>query len=113
MGQNDYRVEFLSAVLHDMTEIISSFIMTGSKNGAVRIKDKMNNAVARVATFPYSGVTVPDDKLSKSGYRMVIVEKYLIFYRVFENEHKVVFYRVLNGARNYPILLQKINSDTE
>lgn len=113
MEQNDYRIEFLSAALHDMTEIISSFIMSGSKNGAVRIKDKMNKAVARVATFPYSGVKVPDDKLSKSGYRMIIVEKYLMFYRVFENEHKVVFYRVLNGARNYPILLQKINPDTE
>lgn len=113
MELNDYRVEFLSAAFHDMTEIISSFIMAGSKNGAVRIKDKMNKAVVRIVTFPYSGVTVPDDKPAKSGYRMVIVEKYLMFYRVFEKEHKVVFYRVLNGARNYPILLQKINPDTE
>lgn len=113
MEQSEYQIEFLSAAVHDMTEIISSFVMLGSRNGAVRIKEKMNKAVKRIAVFPYSGVIVPEEKLEKSGYRMVIIEKYLMFYRVFEDEHKVVFYRVLNGARNYPTLLQKINLDAE
>lgn len=113
MEQSNYQIEFLSVALHDMTEIISSFIMLGSKNGAINIKDKMNKTAKQIAAFPYSGVIVPDEKLGKSGYRMVIVGKYLMFYRIFEDEHKVVFYRVLNGARYYPTLLHKFDLDAE
>ncbi len=112
MEQNDYQTEFLTTAVHDLTEIISSFIMLGSKKGAIRIKEKINKAVKLVAAFPYSGVVVPEEKLEKSGYRMIIIEKYLMFYRIFEDEHKVVFYRILNGARNYPALLNKVNPDS-
>ena len=37
---NSYKVEFLADALNDMTEIISSFVMLGSKQGAVRIDRK-------------------------------------------------------------------------
>ena len=73
----------------------------------------MNKAALQIAEFPYSGVTIPDEKLAKSGYRMVIVEKYLMFYRILENENKVIFYRVLNGTVNYPNLLKRIDPEAE
>lgn len=109
-----YNAEFLPAAINDMTEITASFVMLGSKQGAARIKDKMINAAVQIQNFPYSGVTVPDPKLSKSGFRMVVVRNYLMLYKVFEKEKKVVFYRVLNGKTNYPVLMNKlyiINSD--
>lgn len=108
---NDYTIEFLPAALNDMTEIISSFVMLGSKQGAVRIKDKMNKAVEQILRFPYSGMTVPDPKISKKGFRMVIVEKYLMFYKIFETEKKIIFYRVLNGKINYPSLMHRLYKD--
>lgn len=103
-----YFLEFLPAALNDMTEIISSFIMLDSKQGAVRIKGKMNKAAEQVLRFPYSGVAVPDQKLSKLGFRMIVVEKYLMFYKVFEDEKKIIFYRVLNGKTNYPTLMYRL-----
>lgn len=106
-----YSLEFLPAALGDMTEIISSFVMLGSKQGAVRIKDKMNKAADQIHRFPYSGATVPDPKLSKLGFRMIVVEKYLMFYKVFEDEKKIIFYRVLNGKTNYPTLMYKLYKD--
>lgn len=106
-----YTVEFLSTALNDMTEIISSFVMLGSKQGAIRIKDKMNSAVGQILHFPYSGITVPELKMSKMGFRMVVVEKYLMFYKIFEDEKKVIFYRVLNGRTNYPSLMQRLHKD--
>lgn len=63
-----YTIEFLPAALNDMTEIISSFVMLGSKQGAVRIKDKMNKAAEQILIFPYSGMSVPDFKLSSSDF---------------------------------------------
>ena len=49
-----YQVEFLNDAIQDMTEIISLFSMMGSKNGAVRINNKINKATQRIALFPYS-----------------------------------------------------------
>lgn len=112
-SKNRYKVEFLPSALNDMTEIISTFVMLGSKAGAVRIKEKMSKAALQIADFPYSGVTVPDEKISKMGFRMMVVEKYLMFYKVFDDEKKVLFYRVLNGKRNYPHLLAKLSDETE
>ena len=105
-----FQIEFLSSALNDITEIISAFIMLGSKNGAIRMKDKINKAAQQLSVFPFSGVTVPDDKLARSGYRMIIIEKYLMFYRIFEDDKKVIIYRVLNGKINYPTLLNRMES---
>ena len=58
--------------------------------------------------FPFSGISVPDPKLSKLGFRMIVVEKYLMFYKVFEDEKKITFYRVLNGKTNYPALMNRL-----
>ena len=96
--------------------------MLGSKQGAVRIKDKMNKAAKQILIFPentgmkvvifhYSGMSVPDFKLSKLGFRMIVVEKYLMFYKVSEDEKKIIFYRVLNGKTNYPTLMYKLYKD--
>lgn len=109
MEENEkYTAEFLPDALNDMTEIISAFVMLGSKHGAVRIKKKFNKAAEQLQTFPYSGVTVPDKKLSEAGFRMIIAEDYLMLYKIFEYERKVVFYRVLNGKRNYPALMNNL-----
>ena len=107
----EYSLEFLPAALNDMTEIISAFIMLESKQGAVRIKTKMLKAADRIKLLPYSGITVPDKKLAESGFRMVVVEKYLMFYKIFEAESKVLFYRVLNGRTNYPEFMNKLYND--
>ena len=104
-----YSIEFLPTAVQDLTEIISMFIMLGSKQGAVRIKEKVNHAAVQLQHFPYSGVTIPDEKLAKSGFRMIIIEKYLMIHKVFDDEKKVIVYHVLNGARDYPMLMKRIH----
>ncbi len=107
-ASNEYSLEFLPLALDDMTEIVSSFVMLESKQGAIRIKNKMNKAAEQIHTFPYSGVAVPDQKLAKLGFRMIVVEKYLMLYKVFEDEKRIIFYRVLNGKTNYPTLMYRL-----
>ena len=112
MGENElYTAEFLPDALNDMTEIISAFVMLGSKQGARRIQKKFTKAAEQIRIFPYSGVAIPDKKLAEAGFRMIIAEDYLMFYKVFEDEKKVTFYRVLNGKRNYPALMSGLHSE--
>lgn len=107
----EYELRFLSTALDDMTEIVSSYVMLGSRQGAVRIKNKMTKAAEQIQLFPYSGVKLPDSKLAKLGFRMIIVEKYLMIYKVLEVEKKIVFYRVLDGKRDYPTLMNRFYND--
>ena len=111
MTDNMFSIDFLSSALKDLTEIISSFVMLGSKEGAVRIKEKFNKASQQIQLFPYSGISVPDKKLSDFGFRMIVVEKYLMFYKVFDDESKVIVYHILNGKTNYPSMMKKIYFD--
>ena len=41
MAEYDYFIEFLPVAINDLTEIVSTYVMLGNKNGAVRIKNKM------------------------------------------------------------------------
>lgn len=114
MERNDpYLAEFLPDALNDMTEIIAAFVMLGSKQGAVRIKDKMNKTALRISEMPYAGIKVSDSVLEKYDLRMAVVEKYLMFYRIFEEEHRILFYRVLNGKSNYPVFLNRYLEEAE
>lgn len=106
MTESEYTLKFLDTALNDLIGIVSTFIMLESPNGAVRIKEKINQAAERIRFQPYSGVAVPDIKIAKAGFRMVVVEKYLMFYKVFEEEKTVVIYRILNGKNNYPYLMK-------
>ena len=104
----NYQIEYLPIAVQDMNEIVSSFLMMGSKNGAIRIKDKMKQAAQRLGTFPRISITVPYEALAKIGYRMTVIEDYLMFYRVFDDEKKIIIYRVLNGKMDYPSILKRI-----
>lgn len=114
MEKNEsYTVEFLPDAFSDMTEIISSFVMLGSRQGAKRINGKFIKAAEQLSIFPYSGIAVPDKKLAGSGFRMIVVEIYLLFYKVFDDEKKVTVYRVMNGKRNYPALMRSLYENNE
>ncbi len=45
--------------------------------------------------------------MSESGFRMIAVNKYLLFYKVYPE--KVDILRVLHGARDYPKLFSRIS----
>lgn len=108
MERNEYTLEFLPAALNDMSEIVGYFAIN-SKKGALRIHGKMIDAAERIERHPYSGVTVPDKKLAGDGYRMAVIENYLMFYKVFENERRITVYRFINGKRDYPALFRSFH----
>ncbi len=43
--------------------------------------------------------------LRRQGYRVLIVEKHLIFYKVNENEKTVTIYAVVDGRQEYKNLI--------
>ena len=57
-----------------------------------------------LTVFPKRGRRVPDPKMAEVGYRMLFINPYIIFYRI--TGQSVIIYRIIHGARNYPLLLK-------
>jgi toxin ParE1/3/4 len=52
---------------------------------------------------PFLGRVPKDDRLKNKGYRMLVVDKYLVFYIV--KNKTIQIRRIIHGARNYNFLM--------
>ena len=107
-ADRQYDIEYLPAAVRDISHIIAAFAALSGKSSALRIKSVFDKKAQSISLFPYSAIPVPIDSLAKKGFHMAIAEDYLMIYRVFESESKVIFYRVLNGRTDYTNVLIRI-----
>ena len=106
-----YDVRFLQEALDDLEEIVL-YIAQNNRTAAMRMHDEIIKKANDLSVFPKRGRSVPNEKMRKAGYRMLIVKPYIMFYRVINRN--VFIYRVIHGASNYPMLYEKmmqINND--
>ena len=78
---------------------------SGSVDVALHYLDKIEKAINRLGDFPMSGSVPRYSILRKQGYRVLIVEKHLIFYKVNENEKTVTIYAVVDSRQEYKNLI--------
>lgn len=78
---------------------------SGSVDIALNYLDKIENAIKRLGDFPFSGSVPKYSIFRKQGYRVLIVERHLIFYKVNKLEKNVIVYAIIDGRREYRNLL--------
>lgn len=78
---------------------------SGSIDVALNYLGKIETAINRLEEFPKSGSIPRYSVLRKQGYRVLIVEKHLIFYKVDDEKHIVTIYAIVDGRREYRNLL--------
>lgn len=78
---------------------------SGSVDIALNYLDKIEKAINKLEDFPMSGSVPRYSILRKQGYRVLIVEKHLVFYKVNENEKTVTIYAIVDGRREYKNLI--------
>ena len=74
---------------------------SGSTDIALNYLDKIEAAIRRLEEFPMSGSIPRYSILRKQGYRVLIVERHLVFYKVNEDEKIVTIYAIIDGRREY------------
>jgi toxin ParE1/3/4 len=106
MPNNNYSLKFTPKAEEDLDEIYS-YISTKlfAEIAALNLMDKIENAVMRLAEFPFSCSFVLDEPLKSRGYHKLIVENYIVFYLVNGVEKQVVIMRILYGASKYQNIL--------
>ena len=78
---------------------------SGSIDIALNYLDKIEAAISRLEEFPMSGSTQRYSILRKQGYRVLIVERHMVFYKVNKDEKVVTIYAIVDGRREYKNLI--------
>lgn len=78
---------------------------SGSADTALNYLDKIETAIKQLESFPDSGSIPRYSVLRKQGYRALIVERHLVFYKVDNEEYVVTIYAIVDGRREYRNLL--------
>ncbi len=78
---------------------------SGSADVALNYLDKIESAIKRLEEFPLSGSIPRYSILRKQGYRVLVVERHLVFYKVNESDKIVTIYAIVDGRQEYKNLL--------
>ncbi|MHC9538677.1 MAG: type II toxin-antitoxin system RelE/ParE family toxin [Vulcanimicrobiota bacterium] len=97
-----HEILYLPVAERDLIEIIQ-YVHSDRPSAAAALLDEIDNAVSRLEQFPFSGSIPKDRHLQRLGYRLLRVNKILIFYLV--KGETVEIRRILHGARRYEFLL--------
>lgn len=98
-----YEVRILSGASADLDDALA-YIAQDNPDAAHKLLDKLMAAMRGLSEYPERGSTIRDRVLRKHGFRFLIVESYMIFYRVAGLEVHV--HRVLHGHRRYLSILR-------
>ena len=105
-----HKIRYTAAAVDDLDGIFS-YISDDDRIAAVKMLDKIEAAILKLGDMPRLGAVLPTNELSlvESGYRMLVVEPYLIFYRIRQNE--VWIGRVLHSRQDWLYLLFRAPSE--
>lgn len=98
MSYRILRTDKANDQLYDLIQYIAA---DSSIDTALNYLDKLESAVMNLAEFLYSGVTPRYSTLRKQGYRVLIVERHLIFYKVYEEKKTVILHAVVDARQEY------------
>ncbi len=100
-----YRILRTDKANDQLFDVIQYIAADAGANIALQYLDKLEAAVMNLADFPYSGTVPRYSILKKQGYRVLIVERHLIFYKVDEEKQTVMIHGIFDGRQEYRNLL--------
>ena len=98
----NYEIRYLKTAENDLYEIFD-YRKIYNRGAAISLLNKIDQSISQLKANPRLGVVPKDSRLKTLGYRMLIVEKYLIFYVV--KDKYIQIRRVLHGARKFGFLV--------
>lgn len=99
-----HSIKVLPIAQEDMKAIIAH-IRLHDPDAAVRMMGRIRESIAKLADYPFMGPVPTDPYIAERGYRMLIVEPYLVFYLVVMDDRTVEIHRVLHHRQHYPSAL--------
>ncbi len=92
-----YAIHYLPIAVDDLLAI-HDWIADDSPTRALSFTNKLDKRISSLATHPSLGRIPKHEKLRAFGYRVLVVESYLVFYVV--RGHVIEIHRVVHGSRH-------------
>jgi len=96
-------INITEAAEQDLSEIVD-YISNDNPAAALKLAENIEQSILQLEDFPLSGATPKNRRLTRKGYRILIVDSYLVFYVLQDNE-TVEIRRIISGKRDYKFLL--------
>jgi len=103
VGSSSYSVRLLPIAEQDLQDLLVH-VAADHAAAALALTDRIEKDLVALGSHPFLGRVPNDETLAKLGYRMLVVENYLIFYKA--RGRTVFVYRIVHGARDVPSLLK-------
>ena len=98
MKRLEYTIRLLRAAEDDLSEIVN-YIAADRPSAAEALAAKIEMNLNLLSKNPQLGRIPNEEELMRLGYRYLVVQNYLIFYTL--EEQDIYVYRILHGARDY------------
>jgi toxin ParE1/3/4 len=102
MPKVKYQINLTEAAEQDLTEM-ADYIAGENPPAALKVIVRIEKNILKLEDFPLIGVVPRIRRLARKGYRILIVDDYLVFYVIVNNE-MIEIQRVLSGKRDYRFL---------
>lgn len=94
---NKYNLRYLPVAVDDLVSIFD-WIANDSPANAATFIERIDRRIGNLKTHPFLGCIPRDDKLKNSGYRVLLIESYLVFYIL--RGKTVEVHRIIHSSRN-------------
>jgi plasmid stabilization system protein ParE len=95
-------LRYLPAAQEDLLALLD-WIARGSPSRAVLSLDRLDQRIARLERQPHLERVPRNAKLRAYGYRVLVVESYLVFYVI--RSRSIEIHRVVHGSRDLDALV--------
>ncbi|SPF37434.1 Addiction module toxin, RelE/StbE family [Candidatus Desulfosporosinus infrequens] len=96
----NYKIKIMQIAQDDMKAIVAH-IRIDVPETAIKMYEKIKSSIAKLADFPFMGPVPLDKKVAEQGYRMIVVDPYLVFYILVTEDNTVEIHRVLHGKQDF------------
>ncbi|MDP2208302.1 MAG: type II toxin-antitoxin system RelE/ParE family toxin [Bacteroidota bacterium] len=101
-GHAKYTLRYLPVAQEDLISILD-YIAKDNPGRALAFVDKLDDHIKRLENHPFLGRVPRHPKLNEFGYRVMIVESYLVFYII--RGKQIEIHRIIHGSRNLDHLI--------
>lgn len=103
---NKYEIEFSKEARKDLKDIVRYIKYNLQEpNIALKFANKIKNNIEKLSENPNIYSIIDDKFLKKFELRKMIVDNYIIFYKIDDKQNKVQIVRIMYGRRNWIKLL--------
>lgn len=93
------RTEKADSQLRDLIYYIAED--SGSAETALNYLDRLEHAIQLLEEQPYAGTEARHPSLRRMKYRVLVVERHLVFYKVMEEKQTVMIYAIVDSRQDY------------